>query len=252
MTQDIMTAPQALDAAAHETLVARLRDTHALEKQAITVLEAQLKLLTEYPELHARVTEHIVETRDQARRLEAGLEACGGSTSMIKDALMSVMGLGQSSVASFGDDAVLKAVTADIMEEHMEIATYRTLIVLADMAGKPDLRPRLEETLREEEAMANWFAENLDAITRRFVEIKASEQQAEAAKKQDAETPDGEEPRMPWYAKEPAYATVPDPQTRAEPSLGVTPDNPRDIPTENETRDTSTPRTELIASRPGE
>lgn len=226
MSHDTNPEPTAFEAAAHETLVAGLRNAHALEKQAITVLEGQLKLLTDYPDLHARVTDHIVETRDQARRLEAGLEACGASTSMIKDALLSVMGLGQSSVAGFGEDAVLKAVLADIMQEHLEIATYRTLIALADMAGKPELRLRLEETLGEEEAMAAWFDENLDAITRRFIEVKAAGQEADAAPQDNAETPDGEEPRTPWYARETTYASSNDPKPEPEPSTGLTPDNP--------------------------
>lgn len=42
-------------------------------------------------------------------------------------------------------------------------------------APKPDLRHRLEETLQEEEAMAAWFEDNLEAITRRFVELKVTE-----------------------------------------------------------------------------
>ena len=187
-----MPPPTAFEAAAHETLVSNLRNTHALEKQAIAVLEAQLKLLTDYPDLHARVTAHIVETREQARRLEAGLEACGDSASMVKDTLLSVMGLGQSSVQGFSDDAVLKAVAADTMTEHLEIATYRTLLALADMAGKPELRPRLEVSLREEEEMAAWFDQNLDAITRRFVEIKASALQDHAARRTDSAAPDDE------------------------------------------------------------
>jgi ferritin-like metal-binding protein YciE len=196
-------APTAFEAAAHETLVASLRNAHALEKQAITVLETQLKILTDYPELHARLTEHIVATRDQARRLEAGLEACGGSTSMVKDALLSVMGLGQSSVQGFSDDAVLKAVAADMMTEHLEIATYRMLIALADMAGKPELKPRLQETLREEEAMAEWFEQNLEAITRRYVEILASDKkEVDEAPRQQVATPDGQAAPTLWQTLE--------------------------------------------------
>ena len=202
MPQDTIAAPTTFEAAAHETLVASLRNTHALEKQQITVLNAQLDLFEQFPNLHARVTEHIVETRDQARRLEAGLEACGSSSSMVKDTLLSVMGLGQSSVQGLGDDAVLKAVTADIMEEHLEIATYRTLLALAGMAGKPELRTRLEETLQEEEAMAAWFDENLETITRRVVEIKASERQTDTAPPDEAATADGDEPQTLWQTLE--------------------------------------------------
>lgn len=185
MPNDPMPAPAAFEAAARETLIVSLRNAHALEKQVIAVLEAQLGLLDDYPDLHARVTGHIEESREHAHRLEAGLEACGSSTSMVKDTLLSVMGLGQSSVQGFADDAVLKAVLAGTMTEHLEIASYRVLIELADQAGRSDLRPQLEQSLREEEAMAEWFDQNLEAITRRFVEIKASEERNDAESRDD-------------------------------------------------------------------
>lgn len=227
------TTPEAMKTAAHETLVDGLRNAHALEKQAITVMEAQLGLLSDYPEMHARVTAHIAETREQAHRLDAGLEACGASSSMIKDAFLSMMGLGQSSVQGFSDDAVLKATLANAMTEHLEVATYRSLITLADMAGKPELCPRLQETLREEEAMAAWYDDNIDAITRRYVERMASAQQAAEKKaadkadatRQDNSPPDGEAPQTPWYARDATDASGTEPKPPAA-SLGSTPDNP--------------------------
>ncbi|MDT8856387.1 ferritin-like domain-containing protein [Paracoccaceae bacterium Fryx2] len=216
MPTDTIPAPTALKAVAHETLVTSLRNAHALEKQVIAVLEPQLKQLTDFPELHARLSEHVRETREQARRLEAGLETCGASTSMVKDALLSVMGFGQSSIQGFSDDAVLKAVVADMMTEHLEIATYRTLLVLADMAGKPDLRPRLEASLREEEAMAEWFDQNLDAITHRFVEVKAvKEAKAAAAAQEKAAAPAPATPR-PSGDQAPAAGAAPRPATPAD------------------------------------
>ena len=238
MPNDTHTAPRtddtrtgAFEIAAHEALVLSLRNAHALEKQVTAVLDGQLKLLEDYPDLHARVTEHILATREQARRLEGALEACGSSASMVKDALLSVMGLGQSSVQGFSDDAVLKAVVADMMTEHLEIATYRTLIALADMAGKSEIRPRLEESLREEEAMAAWFDENLDAIVRRFVEIKASELQAGAASQDDTGAPDGAPSQTLWQTLENARATSTMPGAGTGPD---TPDHPTRGPTSSE------------------
>lgn len=166
------TSPQSpVQVAAQEALIANLRNAHALEKQVIAVLEPQLDLLDDYPEFHARLTRHLAETHTQAHRLDAALIACGSSTSVVKDALLSVMGLGQSSVQGFASDAVLKAVVADTMTEHLEIATYRMLILLAEMAGRPDLCAHLQESLREEQDMADWFNQNLEPITRRFVAL---------------------------------------------------------------------------------
>jgi ferritin-like metal-binding protein YciE len=231
MPTDSMSAQTGIEAAAHETLVASLRNTHALEKQQIQVLGSHLDLFDEYPDLHARVKDHIVATREQARRLEAALEACGDSASMFKDALMTVMGLGQSSVQGFGDDAVLKAVTADIVQEHLEIATYRTLVTLADMAGAPEVRPRLEETLREEEAMAEWFDQNLEAIVRRVVEIKAG-READARLKEDSAaqekspTSDEEMSGTLWQQLENADRSSTESKSKSEQHPGVTPATP--------------------------
>lgn len=259
MTTDTMSAPTASEAAAHESLVASLRNAHALEKQQITVLEAQLDLVGEYPDLHARLTDHIVETREQVRRLEAGLEACGSSSSMVRDAFLSAMGFGQSSVQGIGDEAVLKAVTADIMEEHLEIATYRTLITLADLAGKPDLRPRLEESLHEEEAMADWFDQNLDAITRRFVELKASERQdvaserkSDAGPRDDAETTEGEAPQTLYQTLENAKEQRAHPENASDVSTGSTTEKPAAMPASETRRPTDANAPAAGATRSGE
>ncbi len=187
MSDTTHTASPRIEVDAHEILVANLRNAHALEKQVIAVLETQLKVTDDYPDLHARLSQHILETREQTRRLESALDFCGESPSIIKDAMLSTIGMSQSTVQGFSDDAVLKAVTADMMTEHLEIATYRTLITLAKMAGKSELLPLLEETLHEEEAMAAWLDDNLEPITRRFVELKAAERQAAAAKEAAAE-----------------------------------------------------------------
>ena len=189
MTRTLDPTAETTREAALEALVAGLRNAHALEKQAVAVLESQLDRMQDYPDLHARITSHALESREHGRRIEGALDVCDASTSVVKDVMMSVMGLGQSSVQGFADDAVLKAVLADSMFEHLEIASYRSLIELAELAGKPELRPRLEETLHEEEAMAAWLDENLPAITRRYVEISAGELEAEKNPPKGARNP---------------------------------------------------------------
>lgn len=225
MHNDTHSGQTVLETTAHQTLVDNLRNAHALEKQVVAVLESQLKQLDDYPDLHARLTAHITETREQARRLEAGLEACGESASMVKDALLSLMGLSQSSMQGFSDDAVLKAIAADTMTEHLEIATYKTLLVLADMAGKPELRPRLEESLREEEAMAAWLDENLAPITRRFIEIRAAEEvKATTPPKADTTAPEGEKQQTLWQTLENARTSDTTTVPKNEGTPGRTPD----------------------------
>ncbi len=173
---DTTTTPRTqLQATAHDILITNLRNAHALEKQVIAVLEPQLDLIEGLPDLHARVAQHIEETEEQVRRLQTALESCGSAPSMMKDTFLSVMGRGQSSVQGLSDDGVIKAVIADMMTEHLEIATYRSLMVVAEMAGRADLCLNLELSLSEEVAMADWFNQNLEQLTRRFVELEAAE-----------------------------------------------------------------------------
>lgn len=49
--------------AANDHLNDWLRDAHAMEKQAETMLTAQAERLEHYPELRARIVQHIEETR---------------------------------------------------------------------------------------------------------------------------------------------------------------------------------------------
>ena len=71
-------------ATANEHLVAWLRDAHAMEEQAITMLTSQSSRLENYPELKTRIDRHLQETKDQAAMLERCLERLVGGTSSIQ------------------------------------------------------------------------------------------------------------------------------------------------------------------------
>ena len=75
-----------------EQLVISLRDAHAMEKQAETMLKGQASRLEHYPELRARIQQHVEETQAQARLVGECLEQLGEDTSAIKDAGGSVLG----------------------------------------------------------------------------------------------------------------------------------------------------------------
>ena len=64
-----------------ERLLQWLRDAHAMEKEAETMLTAQASRIENYPQLKSRIEMHVTETQDQARQLESCIERLGGSTS---------------------------------------------------------------------------------------------------------------------------------------------------------------------------
>ncbi|WP_026616609.1 ferritin-like domain-containing protein [Ensifer aridi] len=157
-------------ATANENLLAWLRDAHAMEEQAITMLTSQSRRLENYPELKARIDRHLQETRDQAAMLERCLERLNGGASTIKDITGKIVAFGQGLSGLFVDDEVVKGSLASYTFEHMEIASYKILIAAADYAGDQETKRVCETILQQEVAMAEWLEQHAGEITRKFLE----------------------------------------------------------------------------------
>jgi len=150
---------------ANERLVQWLRDAHAMEEQAETMLGQTAQRLEHYPALKQRMEQHVEETRRQAERLKTCLERLDGGSSAFKDAAGKLLGFGQAMSGLFAGDEVVKASLASYTFEHMEIASYRMLIATAEQCGDAKTRRVCEENLAEEEAMAKWLEDNLEETT---------------------------------------------------------------------------------------
>jgi ferritin-like metal-binding protein YciE len=163
---------------ARDIYIVGLRNQHAVEKQAIELLERQVGRLENYPEMRDRMLHHIAESREQARRIEELLARYDTSHSAVKDTMMSIVGNLAAWGHSTAPDEVVKNTFANFAFEHYEIASYSSLLTLAELAGDSAARTALDTSLREEQEMAQWIAEHLDATVRRFVERSAAGQKA--------------------------------------------------------------------------
>ena len=152
-----------------EWLVQWLRDAHAMEEQAETMLSGQLSRLDSYPELSERIRSHLEETKEQARRLKTCLDGLGEGSSMLKDAGGKLTATAQSISGVFAGDEVMKGSLASYTFEHMEIASYTILIAAANAAGEAEIARVCEQNLREEETMAEWLKSNLPQVTEQFL-----------------------------------------------------------------------------------
>ncbi len=160
---------------AKERLLQWMRDAHAMEKQAEQILAIEAKRIENYPELKAKLEQHLGETKRQGDRLRARLEKLnGGGTSATKDTMAALMGFTQGMSGMFAGDEVLKGSLANYAFEHMEIASYKMLIAAAEEAGDVESRQVCEQNLREEEAMARWLDEHVGSMTRQFLAREAS------------------------------------------------------------------------------
>jgi len=152
-----------------EHLMAWLRDAHAMEKQAETMLSAMAGRIENYPDVKAKIEAHVAETSRQADMLQSCIERRGGDTSTLKDLMGKFMALGQGMSGAFVDDEIIKGSMAGYTFEHMEIAAYKVLIAAAEACGDPETSAVCQRILQEEEAMAKWLGENLPSVTEKFL-----------------------------------------------------------------------------------
>jgi ferritin-like metal-binding protein YciE len=154
---------------ARDIFVEGLRNAHAMEIQARELMERQAERLDEYPDVRSKVRAHLQETNLQLQRLEECLDACGESTSTLKDTAQSVMANITAAAHSVAGDEILKNTLANNAFEHFEIAAYKSLLALCGPAQAESVRPYLEASLGEEERMAAWIDANIENVTEEYV-----------------------------------------------------------------------------------
>jgi ferritin-like metal-binding protein YciE len=155
---------------AADRLMQWLRDAHAMEKQAEQMLSGLASRIKHYPALKARIEEHIEETRNQARMVERCIEARGSDVSSLKDMAGQFLATAQALSGIFAGDEIMKGSLAGYTFEHMEIASYRIIIAAAEALGDQQTAMTCRQILAEEEAMAEWLADNIGSLTREFLD----------------------------------------------------------------------------------
>lgn len=152
-----------------EHYLAWVKDAHAMEKQAESMLEKMASRLEHYPDLKRRIEQHIEETRDQQRLVQSVIDRYDTSTSTLKDAMGKLTALGQSLGGMFADDEVVKGAISGYVFESFEIASYTSLIAAAELVGDAE-GARIFRQIREQEiAMAEWCLSHLDEVTQQFL-----------------------------------------------------------------------------------
>jgi len=151
-----------------------LQNAHALEAQAIQLCQRQVERLENYPEMRERLRMHVEESRRQQERIDQILQAMGTSPSTLKDIGTQIMGNLAAVGHAIMQDEVIKNTFANYAFEHFEIASYRSLIVMAEAAGDSSAPRLLQQSLQEEMEMARWIEQNMDATTRRYIQLESA------------------------------------------------------------------------------
>jgi ferritin-like metal-binding protein YciE len=150
----------------NEQLVKYLADAHALEAQAVGLLEKGSGLAGTAG-LASTYEDHLAETREHHRLLEGRLGAYGAAPSRVKDAAMRLGALNWGMFFQAQPDTPAKLAAFAYAYEHLEIAGYELLRRVARSAGDGETEAIAERILAEEHTAADrirWqFADALDA-----------------------------------------------------------------------------------------
>ena len=160
--------------------VTGLKNAHAMENQALSIMRPQVNRIEHYPEVADRLNQHIRETEGQIQRLDELLELAGSDRSALKDTMLSLGGTMAALGHTVAPDEIVKNSFANYAFENYEIAAYTSLRTLAELAGVNQAADLLGRSLDEEVAMAEWVEVQIVPLTQKFAALSASE---EAAKK---------------------------------------------------------------------
>jgi ferritin-like metal-binding protein YciE len=145
----------------NEQLSSYLADAHAIEKQAISLLEGGQEIVEETA-LASLFDEHLDQTRSQQERLEKRMDARGSSPSLIKDIGLRLGGLNNGAFFAVQPDTPAKLAGFAFAFEHLEVAAYEELRRVAERAGDTETASLAAEIADEERAMGARIAEHWD------------------------------------------------------------------------------------------
>jgi len=157
-----------------ESLIAWLRDAHAMECQAETFLQTQIDRLKSYPEAIPRLRSHLKETEEQKETVEACLRALGEDTSTLKDTTMKIAANLQGLMHATAGDEVLKNALASAAFEQFEAASYRMLVSAAQIAGEPEIARVCEKIMEQEISMSDWAWGQLQPLTEKYLSLESA------------------------------------------------------------------------------
>jgi ferritin-like metal-binding protein YciE len=176
--------PASIPRKVNDKLIEFINEALAAENAAVDKLQSRVQECL-LPEGKARLQQHLEETRNHQQRLSQVISKMGGSptdakvglpkigmpaTTMMKktmtDVAKSLTGSGDTN--PMHEEMELMRTKEGFGIENVEIITYRSLIHLCQKLSLNDAVAPLQQSLREEQSMADWISENtpvtLDAL----------------------------------------------------------------------------------------
>jgi ferritin-like metal-binding protein YciE len=144
-----------------EQLIKHLTDVHSIEEQALQQMQVAPRLARDAM-LAGAFREHLAETAAHERSVRNRLEALGADPSKVKDLAARAGGVGMVLFARSQPDTPGKLVSHAYSYEHMELAAYELLSIVATRAGDQDTVSVARSIGEQEATMAERLAAGFD------------------------------------------------------------------------------------------
>jgi len=149
-----------------------LADAHAIEEQAITMLEKRPTASSNRTDsgLEQVYEDHLVETREHAELVKERLDALGGDNSSIKDAAMRIGAVNWGTFFAGHPDTPGKLAAFTFAFEYLEIGGYEQLKRVARRANDEQTATAVERILAQERSAASRIEGMFDEAVRAALE----------------------------------------------------------------------------------
>lgn len=157
-----------------ELLIDWLNDAYGMENALIQILEHQIKDASSYPQVKAKLEQHLEQTRRHAELVKNCVEMHGGSTSTMKAGMAKLFGQMQAVSTGAAKDEMVKNALADYAAENFEVASYTALVRAAQDLGDQHTASVCQQILQEDQEMATWLHNNLPRLVQEVLPQLAS------------------------------------------------------------------------------
>ena len=147
-----------------DLVIAWLNDAHGMENALVQILEHQIKDAKDYPQVQAKLQQHLEQTRRHAELVKGCVESLGGKTSTMKTGVATLFGQMQALSTGTAKDEMVKNALADYAAENFEVASYTALVRAAQELGDQQTARICQQILQEDEEMARWLQQNLPTL----------------------------------------------------------------------------------------
>ena len=150
-----------------------LRDAHAVEKHAESLLQALATRLEGYPLVKARVDQYLEHTREQQQQVKEVLKRYDCNWSALKDALGRMSVVGQAASDMLRDEEGVRIAVSAYVFCNYKVATYTTLLTAAQQAEDIAGVQVIQHILQQEKQMADWLLQQLPDVANEALLLRA-------------------------------------------------------------------------------